>query len=67
MNKNLEKGDIVMLRNNNEWGLSEDNPVGIKGIVIGYDFWDWIRVRWSNGFTNFYRPNASDLELVGEK
>lgn len=64
MNRYLVEGDEVFLSENTKWNTkSEANPLNCKGIVDEID--GVIYVNWSNGTTNSYHINDSDLVKIG--
>jgi hypothetical protein len=65
-NKDLEKGDRVMLLQSTKWLMNIRNPLGVIGTVRGEDDEGWIYVRWDNREKNNYEGIHSDLVEVIE-
>lgn len=58
-NADLKVGDKVMLSHDTDWHISEENPLGIIGVVVMVG--ERIDVDWGNGESNEYYKNDSDL------
>lgn len=67
MNKDIPVGSRVFLSEETEWDIGFTNPVGIEGVVSAVKPSGYIRVNWSNGSVNAYRPEDSDLIVVEGK
>jgi hypothetical protein len=68
-NKDLIKGDRVVLSDDTRWNTKrESNPLGVMGTVIDPDesycmnlFSGHVFVRWDNGVENTYKEYEDDL------
>lgn len=67
----LKVGETVTLSPDHKWDESEDNPVGVTGVVKFFDDdgeVGQVNVEWSNGGFNSYHICDSDLiAMEGEQ